>query len=339
MTNNHENQGDAGEQTVPKVHNALTDAKVREHRRDRLRDAIDDSSLLVAFIAASKKEAPKAEVAKLIKIQHAYAGDPKLSEQEETDFWLAYSALATAIRPATVEGIRYVAPNKNLGFIGWMWKNRWITLTVAIIAIVYLGVQIHVVRGSSILSGYNATLADLEKADQAEPKSEDKIVTLTNQLDGLRKELITWMFDPAIKLGRSDTAEMVAANQDPVMRAKIEIETASSYLLPFLLGMLGACTQVLRSIARRIGEQSMNPTLLPTYYIRVLMGYIIGTIIGLFMLPSIGGTTTNPFSLLASLPLLTAAFIAGYAAEVLFVALDKIVNDARDYVSGEKKDS
>jgi hypothetical protein len=122
------------------------------------------------------------------------------------------------------------------------------------------------------------------------------------------------------------------------MRAQIELETGSSYLLPFILGMLGACTQVLRSIARRIGQQSMNPTLLPTYYIRVLLGFIIGTIIGLFMLPAAAGSAANPLSFLSSLPLLTAAFIAGYGAEVVFVALDKIVNDARAYISGEKKE-
>jgi hypothetical protein len=314
----------------------LTDTEIVENRQERLRRAIDDSSLLVEFIAASKKPAPKDEVTRLIATQHAYADKPELSEKDETAFWLAYSALATAVRPATVEGIRYVSPNKNLGFFGWIWKNAWITFPVAIIAAVYLAMQVHIVRGSTLVSRYNATMAEIVTVNQAEPIDPAKLDALATQLEGLRLELAEWRFDPSFKIGSSENAEAeaLAGGHDPVLRAQIELETASSYLLPFILGLLGACTQVLRSIAKRIGEQSMNPTLLPMYYIRVLLGFIIGTIIGLFMLPSAASSTANPFSFLTSLPLLTAAFIAGYGAEVLFTILDKFVNDLRSYISG-----
>jgi hypothetical protein len=308
----------------------LTDADIVRNRQERLRRAIDDSSLLVDFLSASNKAAPKEEVTKLIAIQHAYAENPALTEKQETAFWLAYSVLATAIRPATVEGIRYVAPNKNIGFFKWLVNNIWITGIVGGIALVYLLAQIHVVIGTTLVNRYNGGVAEFTKASQAEEKDAAKIDALASELARLDEQLADWN---GFYVTRAETS-------DQLTRAQILLETLSSYLLPFILGMLGAATQVLRSVARRIAQQSLNPVLLPTYYIRVLLGYIIGTIIGLFMLPSVAGNAANPLGFLTSLPLLTAAFIAGYGSEVIFTALDKFVNDLRSYIAGDRsKDS
>lgn len=304
----------------------LTDANLADRHRERLRRAIDNSSLLVDFFTSSKKQATAQTITQLIAIQHAYATNPQLSQEDEAKFWLAYSELATAIQPATVEGIRYVAPNKNIGFAGWMWKNRWITGIAFLIAFVYLLAQMHVVIGNTLVNRYNGGVAELTKASQAETKDQAKVDALATELARLDGQLAEWN---GFYVVRAETS-------DQLTRAQILLETLSSYFLPFILGMLGSATQVLRSVARRIGEQSMNPTLLPTYYIRVLLGYIIGTIIGLFMLPSVAGNAANPLSFLTSLPLLTAAFIAGYGAEVVFTALDKFVNDLRSYIAGEK---
>ena len=103
--------------------------------------------------------------------------------------------------------------------------------------------------------------------------------------------------------------------------------------------MLGSCTQVLRSIARRISEQSLHTKFLPTYYVRVLLGLIIGATIGLFLAPASASNPANPLGFLATLPLLTAAFLAGYGVEIFFALLDKLVNDARDYIKGKKAEA
>ena len=303
----------------------LTDANIAEHRQERLRRAIDDSSLLIEFIASSNKPVPKEEVTCLIRIQHAYAVKPVLSEDDEAAFWLAYGALASAIEPATVEGIRNVAPNKHLGFFGWMWKNRWITGIVSVIAFLYLVIQIYVVVGNTLVNRYNSAVTELSKISKADPGN-PKIDALANEIGRLSEQLADWN---GFYLVRAETT-------DQLTRAQILLDTLSSYLLPFILGWLGAATQILRSIARRIGQQSLNTTLLPTYYIRVLLGYLIGTVIGLFMLPSVAGSAANPLSFLTTLPLLTAAFIAGYGSEVIFTVLDKFVNDLRSYVAGDK---
>ena len=72
--------------------------------------------------------------------------------------------------------------------------------------------------------------------------------------------------------------------------------------------------------------------------LRVLLGLIIGATIGLFLTPTAGANPTDPLSFLKSLPLLTAAFLAGYAVEIFFALLDKVVNDARAYIAGKNPD-
>ena len=82
----------------------------------------------------------------------------------------------------------------------------------------------------------------------------------------------------------------------------------------------------------------MNTVFLPAYYVRIVLGMILGATIGLFLQPSTANTE-NPFAFLTNLPLLTASFLAGYAVEIVFALLDKIVGDARSYISGSKSDS
>ena len=69
-----------------------------------------------------------------------------------------------------------------------------------------------------------------------------------------------------------------------------------------------------------------------------VLGLIIGATIGLFLAPASASNPANPLGFLATLPLLTAAFLAGYGVEIFFALLDKLVNDARDYIKGRKSD-
>ena len=103
-----------------------------------------------------------------------------------------------------------------------------------------------------------------------------------------------------------------------------------------IIGICGGTGSGKTTIARRIIDQSMNTIFLPAYYVRVLLGLIIGATIGLFLTPTTGSNPTDPLAFLKSLPLLTAAFLAGYAVEIFFALLDKVVNDARAYIAGEK---
>jgi hypothetical protein len=232
-----------------------------------------------------------------------------------------------------VEGIRHVALNRTVTFFGWMWKYLWITLTAGIVLVAYLIIQIHVVSGTTIVSSYDDAQREIRVSADADRKAE--LLIESERLAGLVQ---AWNACPLYPVLFPCFNAIAAAAPDQILRARISLNSLNAYALPLILALLGSCTQVLRSIARRVIDQSMNVVFLPAYYVRVLLGLIIGGTIGLFLSPAASASTANPLGFLATLPLLTAAFLAGYGVEIFFSLLDKIVNDARSYISGAKSD-
>jgi len=316
----------------------ITDAEIVAQRQLRLRQAMDESSLLVAFLTKSTRAVPADAVTKVVAVQHAYATNPALSDADEATFWLAFGALINAAAPATVEGIRHVSLYRSVSFFGWIWRNVWITLTTSVVVLIYLLVQIHVVSGTTIVNHYTATLDDLTTASHAEPADSAKVDLLAKDAERLSDLVTLWNACPAYPILIPCFKDVSTSAPDQALRAQIALNEVNTYALPLILALLGSCTQVLRSIARRISEQSLNTKFLPTYYVRVLLGLIIGATIGLFLAPASASNPANPLGFLATLPLLTAAFLAGYGVEIFFALLDKLVNDARDYIKGRKSD-
>jgi hypothetical protein len=362
----------------------LTDEEIALLHGQRLRQALDDSSLLVAFAAESKSATKPEVLTSLIKATLLYKQGQAMAEAAEYEFWNAYSALTTAVQPATVAGIRNGTINKDLGFLGWMLKYPWISLPATVALVLYIVLQIYTVRGAHILKQYDLANTELtetrrsmlqgasaEQSDSFQAISERKFV-LEGNVDRYKGLLAEWnrctfytlyLFCPPdipvvapasipISVGAEASGSLDLSSISPgagsessapsmvaedAVRAQIRLNNLNASILPMILGLLGACTQVLRSISRRVIDQSMNTIFLPAYYVRIVLGMIVGATIGLFLLPSSSPTTTeNPFSFLTNLPLLTAAFLAGYAAEVFFALLDRVVGDARNYVAGSK---
>ena len=336
----------------------LTDDEINRRRAQRLRQAMDDASLLIAFATGSKRATPADAVAKLVAAQAIYLEKKTLTAPEQAEFWNAYGALTTAVVPSTVEGIRNAEANKDLGFMGWMLKFPWISLPSIVALVLYVVLQIYTVQGADILKQYQGTLEQISntKAQQAldsagpgktdasinvQPngfQSDARIDLLAGQVVRYQQLLSEWNRCPIYTLilpCRSATSR----GEEEAVRSQIMLNNLNASILPLILGLLGACTQVLRAIAKRVIDQSMNTIFLPAYYVRIVLGMIIGATIGLFLQPTAVASAENPFAFLANLPLLTASFLAGYAVEILFALLDKIVGDARSYISGSKSDA
>jgi uncharacterized protein YifE (UPF0438 family) len=345
--------------------NALTDEAIATRRKQRLRQAMDDASLLIAFATESKHPTDPDPIATMVQVQSAYQQKKELTDAEEATFWNCYSALTSSILPATIEGIKSGAANKTLGFMGWMWRYPWIALPATLALIGYIVLQIFTVQGADILKQYKSTIAELEDAskqpvgdstsgaiktaqppanadtngnDQTwQPQSGDKVQLLAVEVERFQGLLAEWNSCSFYSLYLHCTAGPSRGEEEAV-RAEIRLNNLNASILPMILGLLGACTQVLRSISRRVIDQSMNTIFLPAYYVRIVLGMIIGATIGLFLQPGATPGADNPLSFLTNLPLLTASFLAGYAAEIVFALLDKIVGDARAYISGSKSD-
>ena len=91
-----------------------------------------------------------------------------------------------------------------------------------------------------------------------------------------------------------------------------------AYLLPLLYGMLGAVALILRRISRAAesNDSDLN-SLRKKLDLRLPVGALAGLSAGWLIQPSsLPGSTLSPLAL---------AFVAGYAAELVFAAMDRIV--------------
>ena len=103
--------------------------------------------------------------------------------------------------------------------------------------------------------------------------------------------------------------------------AKQILQGGSSYILPMIYGLLGACAFVLRLISKQVRELSFSKsTALVQYMLRIILGALAGISIGWFLKPDPSGTNT-----LATISPLALAFVAGYSVELVFTAMDKII--------------
>jgi len=93
------------------------------------------------------------------------------------------------------------------------------------------------------------------------------------------------------------------------------------YAIPALLGLLGAMTFMLRSISTQLASYSYLPSPRGVTMSRITLGMIGGVIGSLFITSTFGNDTG-----LKALPPLAIPFLFGYAVDVFFVVLDKLVS-------------
>jgi hypothetical protein len=99
-------------------------------------------------------------------------------------------------------------------------------------------------------------------------------------------------------------------------QAQGRIAGLKSYLLPVFLGMLGACTYVVRTISDQIKDFTFSRTSPLRHILRVVLGSIVGLVVVTF----IDAPTAVKLSASAW------AFVAGYAIEPVFATFDAIAD-------------
>lgn len=108
------------------------------------------------------------------------------------------------------------------------------------------------------------------------------------------------------------------------------ITSLPDFALPITFGFLGACTFILRNILNSLADQTFVLRDRTMYNLRAILGVILG-----FMIPVIlektapaGGETST-----WETGKVIVSFLAGYAVEPVFTALDNLVLTLRDAVS------
>jgi hypothetical protein len=91
------------------------------------------------------------------------------------------------------------------------------------------------------------------------------------------------------------------------------------YIIPAILGLLGACAYVLRQFNAKIEASSLDTSDKLQGLVRVFLGLVVGGLVGIVFLPS--GTEMQG----VRLSIAALAFLAGYAVQVVFELLDWFV--------------
>ena len=95
----------------------------------------------------------------------------------------------------------------------------------------------------------------------------------------------------------------------------------TGFVLPMLLGLLGAFTYVYRDLDRRVQTATLVPGDSLHGTLRMLLGTILGGLLGVVW------TTGQPIQLEGvALSLTALAFFVGYSVEVVFQTLDTIIS-------------
>ena len=89
--------------------------------------------------------------------------------------------------------------------------------------------------------------------------------------------------------------------------------------IPMLMGLLGASTYMLRLLVLQLKTSTFTPRFPSLSLVRLVLGMIVG-VLGGSLLPVIGEGGIK------ALPPLAMPFVFGYAIEVLFAGLDKLVS-------------
>jgi hypothetical protein len=120
----------------------------------------------------------------------------------------------------------------------------------------------------------------------------------------------------------SDTSEEAA-----VQHVAVAVGVIGNYILPVLYGALGAMASMLRQLYRRVAERLLTPRDRRAAHIRLMLGVLTGACIGLFFNSSTGSAqATGIGGAAVTLSASAIAFLAGYAVEAVFTALDTVVS-------------
>ena len=106
-----------------------------------------------------------------------------------------------------------------------------------------------------------------------------------------------------------------------VLRASAVMAGFTGFVLPMLLGLLGAFTYVYRDLDRRVRAATLMPGDDLHGTLRILLGTILGGLLGVLW------TNGQPIKLEGvTLSLTALAFFVGYSVEIVFQTLDTIIS-------------
>lgn len=290
---------------------------------------------------------------------------PKTFTREEEELlWENFNTLSTLIAPATNESIRIaelidedqrsrtqlgMAAKRAPAVLECCKQLRRVMLCLLGVLLLFIVLQSYVILLTDVLRSIEQNNNDLDTVSQQihdiktvkpdlvdeDPNLQEQIQKRTN-LDAK----VNANYDMLIRLSApwhwlytgSQDPEALSLNQE--LSHKIAVEQAAKsilqvlnyYLLPLILGLLGAVAFIVRSLLRSLSTTSYTLNSGRRHAMRLALGALLGVISGIFLAPE--QTDLQPFKL----SLVVLAFLMGYSVEFAFSIFDALIERGRKAV-------
>lgn len=323
------------------------DTLSHNQERGALLAAIDEMELLLSHSTQAGIVVPMKRIEAFVKAKRA-ALEGTLDDQVEIGFWHEFQELGQQLKPISIDSLKATrkryGSKRPQGLFKWSNKRshagqavRHYQIWSVVALFLLLCTQIYTIFGSNavndIQSLSNKIEAELLKIEglysrvAASSPEENRRITelireadtrlsqMNDRLEASYELLMVWfpleldVFDPQ-------------KPQDPLRLqiAHIILESLSRYLLPLLYGLLGACVYVLRTLSLEIKKLIYTVESDIRFQLRIYLGTLAGLAIGWLI------TEQSAPGLLQSVTPIALAFIAGYSVELLFSAMDSIID-------------
>lgn len=319
----------AAEPVVKRVH---TTANLQ-----RCKDAADIAFQLIEHLAKNGKVVDRNDYDAVYVVTQINTGD--ISAQDEHDFWLAYAKIVNALdEQDDPEGIyftslyemqksRELSPAADSHRRELSNRSRFLVwfsmaLLLALIGLLAYGnLLTNMVRAINVLTveqqsiffdslegtRLGAIVSDTCNTETGlQPVCNDAIADIQDEITSAVSLIDYWIF-------WAETGETAKAKA----YARQMFILLENYIYPLLAGALGACVSLLRQIFAQLREKKLHLRLFQSLELRIAVGTIAGIVVGWLSSPDLSsGISLTPLAL---------AFAAGYAVEIIYDLLDRIV--------------
>jgi hypothetical protein len=311
----------------------------------RCREAADVAHQLVAYLANKGQAIAKDDYDAIFDV--LAKPDTEITSDVEFCFWQAYANAAKLIGDRLdPTGIYYTwlyeigkrettPPCAEAIRRGLIWHSYAITA----IAMFLMGFLVLLLAWGSMLDGLEKKLTALlteyndVAANQISRTRFSEVQGVACSVDGPSNELCSKLLTEVFSEIRANTillrtlvlsddttpaSDLVFQDVEKVRaEARQYILFLNSYVYPMLAGALGASVFLMRTIFVSLGGLALTMRTFSVAYLRIAIGSIAGIVIGWLVTDEVAGSI--------SLAPLALAFVAGYAVEIIYAILDRVV--------------
>ncbi len=290
-----------------------------------------------------------------------------LTPEDEAVLWDGYNRLSKLVAPATEESLditdqirqarespRSEAAKPVVNHIRWELR-RTVYLLIIMVAM-FLITQAYVILLTDALQAHadlrkeyqsvNAQIGDLREAkpdikDDAAPLKPlvdrqadlDRKLEITHRAEARLMEIWWWLYPKPAEAASKDFEEQTKYEHAIEGYARSLLSILSQYVLPLILGLLGAIAYLVRRSLFNLAYNSYAPSFGGQFSMRLCLGGLLGVIGGIML--SLDEAELETYSLST----VVVAFLMGYSVEFAFTLFDRLIERGRSLFTPQVRSS